>query len=107
MCIKCLPAIKHQSFQRVYNDFFCLVASLSKDSLRFFAIGDFGGSPDPPYYTKVEKAVAKRMCKIADKDKVSFTLALGDNFYDDGVKNVKDKRFEVLHASGSSRCFSS
>ena len=74
---------------------FCLEC-LSADSLRFFAVGDFGGSPEFPYYTKVETGVAKTMGSIGDKYQTSFTLALGDNFYDDGVKNVKDRRFEVL-----------
>lgn len=66
---------------------------MSTDSLRFFAIGDFGGSPDPPYYSAVEAAVAERMGSIADAYQTSFTLALGDNFYDKGVKDVEDKRF--------------
>ena len=64
-------------------------------------MGDFGGSPDFPYYTKVETGVAKSMGSIGDKYQTSFTLALGDNFYDDGVKNVKDRRFEVLNMDDS------
>lgn len=59
------------------------------------AIGDWGGSPSFPYDTSIEKAVAKQMAAVADTYGTSFTLALGDNFYDDGVKNVDDKRFKV------------
>jgi hypothetical protein len=40
--------------------------------------------------------IANSMVKIAKKKNVHFTLALGDNFYDVGVKNVDDPRFQVL-----------
>ena len=47
------------------------------DSLRFFAIGDWGGQSSSPYYTNVEKAVANEMGKLADGRKPQFILALG------------------------------
>lgn len=37
------------------------------------------------------------MNKLTKKMPVHFTLALGDNFYFDGVKNVNDPRFQVGH----------
>lgn len=47
------------------------------DSLRFFAIGDWGGQILSPYYTNVEKAVANEMGKLADSREPEFILALG------------------------------
>ena len=43
----------------------------------------------------MEKAVADEMGKIADNLDIQFVLALGDNFYMDGVKDVGDPRFKV------------
>lgn len=58
-------------------------------------MGDWGGLPDFPYRTPVEKAVARRMGVVAETLNTQFLLALGDNFYFDGVKDVDDKRFYV------------
>ena len=66
-----------------------------QDSLRFIVMGDWGGLPDFPYRTPIEKAVGKQMGKIADGIDSQFTLALGDNFYFDGVRDVHDLRFKV------------
>lgn len=66
---------------------------VSEDSLRFLALGDWGGLPSWPYTTPLEIAVGEQMGRIAKTNKTSFTVALGDNFYFDGVKNVEDKRF--------------
>ena len=68
---------------------------MSEDSLRFLALGDWGGLPFWPYATPLEKAVGEQMGRIAKTNKTSFTVALGDNFYFDGVKDVEDKRFFV------------
>ena len=65
----------------------------SAGALQFFAIGDWGGDMFSPYYTAVEKAVAEEMGKMAERLKPEFILALGDNFYTYGVKNVDDERF--------------
>ena len=63
--------------------------------MRFIVMGDWGGLPDFPFRTPIEKAVAGRMGEIADQLDIQFTLALGDNFYFDGVKDVGDARFKV------------
>jgi len=65
------------------------------DSLNFLVIGDWGGLPDSPFTTEIEKAIARQMGKFATNNDIRFVLALGDNFYYDGVKNVDDPRFEV------------
>jgi len=62
-------------------------------SLTFAAIGDFGGTPFPPYYTSTQKKVAKVMGEYADFQGVKFVIGLGDNFYYKGVHTVDDPRF--------------
>ncbi len=49
----------------------------SRNSLQFFAIGDWGGQIFSPYYTAVEKAVAKELGNLAEHLKPEFILALG------------------------------
>lgn len=73
-----------------------VVAKVTADgSSRFLVIGDWGGLPFLPYDTPSEKAVANAMGKLGERLNTSFQLALGDNFYFDGVKTVADPRFEV------------
>ena len=62
---------------------------------RFFAVGDWGGLPFTPYETPSEVAVAKAMGKLGVQLNTSFQLALGDNFYFEGVKSPNDPRFDV------------
>lgn len=70
------------------------VGCMSMDSLRFLVLGDWGGLPFYPYGTPIEFAVGYQMGSIARSYKTSFTLALGDNFYFEGVTDVEDKRFQ-------------
>ena len=67
------------------------------EKLKFLVLGDWGGLPNFPYRTLIEKSVATQMGKFANSMGTRFQLALGDNFYFDGVKDVNDKRFEVSH----------
>lgn len=64
------------------------------DSLRFLAMGDWGGIPIYPYDTPWEVAVARQMASVTERFKSSFNLALGDNFYENGVTDVDDQRFK-------------
>ena len=64
------------------------------NTLDFVMIGDWGGQPSAPYYTKAEADIADQMGKKATEVGARFTVALGDNFYDEGVKNVDDPRFK-------------
>ncbi|KAK6179459.1 hypothetical protein SNE40_011815 [Patella caerulea] len=57
-------------------------------------MGDWGGTSNAPYTTPVELDTANQMAKISRARKPSFVLALGDNFYYNGVKNVNDPRFQ-------------
>ncbi|XP_061180898.1 tartrate-resistant acid phosphatase type 5-like [Saccostrea echinata] len=67
---------------------------LAVDSVRLMILGDWGGLPTPPYHTAIEMGVAKQMSVVAKKYGPEAILALGDNFYYDGIKDSNDKRFE-------------
>lgn len=54
-------------------------------SIRFLAIGDWGGQPTPPYYTPSQLATAQGMGQVAESMNSQFVVALGDNFYYQGV----------------------
>jgi len=71
--------------------------SNAEESINFFVIGDWGGIPITPYTTTIEKAIAHEMGHFAQDHDVQFILALGDNFYFDGVKNVEDPRFQETY----------
>lgn len=74
--------------------FLTCVAYVHCDELRFLVVGDWGGMPWYPYTTPYETAVSSGMGKVAQELGTQFTVALGDNFYLDGVKNVDDERFK-------------
>ena len=63
-------------------------------ALNFLVLGDWGGNPEYPYTTEAETRIASVMGKVASNMNSQFTLALGDNFYDKGVKDVYDHRFK-------------
>ncbi|XP_045156966.2 tartrate-resistant acid phosphatase type 5-like [Mercenaria mercenaria] len=67
----------------------------SHGSLNFLAFGDWGGISFHPYTTPVQTSVADQMARVAAREKVSFVLALGDNFYLYGVESVDDPRFQT------------
>ena len=69
--------------------------------LNFVVLGDWGGQPTTPYTTPTEQEVAAQMGKTAAAVGSKFTLALGDNFYDTGVKDVGDPRFQETFEVGS------
>lgn len=71
----------------------CLAGN--RTSIKFLAIGDWGGVPYPPYITVVQKATAREMSKVAEQMGADFVLALGDNFYYKGVGTVDSPRFKV------------
>ncbi|XP_040842297.1 tartrate-resistant acid phosphatase type 5 [Ochotona curzoniae] len=63
-------------------------------TLRFVAVGDWGGVPNAPFHTAREMANAKQMSKVVQMLGAHFVLSLGDNFYFNGVQSVNDKRFQ-------------
>jgi len=73
-----------------------VIAKVTDDgNTRFLIIGDWGGLPFFPYDTPSEVAVAAAMGRLGAKLNTSFQLALGDNFYFDGVTAIDDARFQV------------
>ena len=82
----------------------CSAAQGENGVLKFMMVGDWGGQSKKPYYTESEGRIADQMGKTAADIDANFTIALGDNFYDDGVEDVDDKRFkETFEVSQMSR----
>uniref|UniRef100_A0A914IC18 Tartrate-resistant acid phosphatase type 5 n=1 Tax=Globodera rostochiensis TaxID=31243 RepID=A0A914IC18_GLORO len=82
-----------------YNPETCRKSNFDKlDKLTFFIIGDMGGSsmwqPVNPYTTHAQRSVAAAMKILAKDEQPQFVVNLGDNFYWNGVREVKDGRFE-------------
>lgn len=77
------------------------LASAENAKLRFLAVGDWGGQDEYPYYTEQQRETADGMAYVAgasrDVPAASFVLALGDNFYFEGVKEGgnDEQRFEA------------
>jgi len=66
-----------------------------RTTLSFLVVGDWGGQSDSPYYTSAQKDVALQMGRMAKEIDSKFTIGLGDNFYDVGVTDVDDPRFNT------------
>ena len=81
---------------------FAPIKSNAKDKkiLRFIVMGDWGR-----YGTPQQKAVANAMSKAATQKPCDFIIAVGDNFYDDGVLSLDDthwrKSFENVYNAPS------
>lgn len=73
---------------------FCSAAQGEDGVLKFMMVGDWGGQTKKPYYTESETRIADQMGKTAADIGANFTIAVGDNFYDNGVTDVDDKRFK-------------
>eukprot|EP00117_Sycon_ciliatum_P007503 scpid39393/ scgid10582/ Tartrate-resistant acid phosphatase type 5; Tartrate-resistant acid ATPase; Type 5 acid phosphatase len=67
---------------------------VSTETLSFVVIGDWGGIPFYPYTTLAETRIAKAMGDVGANIHSNFSVALGDNFYFTGVKDVNDARFK-------------
>lgn len=64
------------------------------DSLDFLVMGCWGGVSNAPYTTRQQRNVAASMNAEAQSTGAKFALALGDNFYFNGVTSVDDPRFQ-------------
>jgi len=84
-------------FAFITLSFAAAASSASSSQLSIGVVGDWGGIPFWPYKTPGEVGTAKALGNLAgsaDIGSLSAVLALGDNFYFDGVKNVDDPRFK-------------
>jgi len=70
------------------------VSDRPSGNINFCAIGDWGGSEWFPYFTYAQKETAKGMGKVAEDIDSQFVLALGDNFYHNGVDKKDSYRFK-------------
>ncbi len=59
------------------------------DGLNFLLLGDWGRKGEPD-----QAAVARQMGLCGEKLQPKFVVAVGDNFYEDGVKSVKDPQWQ-------------
>jgi tartrate-resistant acid phosphatase type 5 len=73
------------------------VVDASKNGVTFLAMGDWGGLPVYPYRTVIEQRVAKQMTETAEENDSKFQLAIGDNFYFNGVSSSMDNRFKTTY----------
>mmetsp|Transcript_23959 Transcript_23959/g.40750 ORF Transcript_23959/g.40750 Transcript_23959/m.40750 type:complete len:345 (+) Transcript_23959:19-1053(+) len=69
--------------------------SAGSGDINLMVVGDWGGVPFPPYSTPGQRAVAASMGRVATDISASAVLALGDNFYFDGIRtDATNYRFE-------------
>jgi hypothetical protein len=66
----------------------------SSGSLSFLVLGDWGGMGYWPFTTPGQTAAAKAMGEVASRLDAAAVIALGDNFYTEGVTDVDSERFE-------------
>jgi len=71
----------------------CQSIKLQSTSISFVVVGDWGGLPDSPYYSEAQADVNISMNNVAEEINSNFVVALGDNYYHNGVEDVGDSRF--------------
>merc|ERR1711879_686419 len=62
-------------------------------TLSFSILGDWGGFPKPWHNTPIQTSAAKLLGEVSEQRASRFNLAIGDNFYFWGVKDVYDERW--------------
>jgi acid phosphatase len=65
-------------------------ADANTDALNFLLVGDWGRNGEPD-----QMAVAKQMGIAGHQTSAKFVVAVGDNFYENGVKSVDDKQWQT------------
>jgi tartrate-resistant acid phosphatase type 5 len=64
-----------------------------EQSLRFYILGDMGGEDNYPYTSSIQTEIAKTIDQDSTQTYPHFFMTTGDNFYENGVHNVTDPRF--------------
>jgi len=72
-----------------------LAAFADAGKITFGIIGDWGGGTPAPYYTWRQKRIADIGGPILQKAGSDFTIAIGDNMYNEGVDNEFSPRFKA------------
>ena len=83
-----------RSYSYVMRALSIIAPAVITAEVSFLVMGDWGGIPIYPWHTPAEGHTAKAMGEETTKINSSFALALGDNFYESGVKDEHDKRFK-------------
>ena len=78
----------------VFSSFSSTTDDDASSSINFCAIGDWGGTEYPPFFTLGQKETSIGMGKVAQEIQSQFILALGDNFYHTGVEDSGSYRFD-------------
>jgi len=65
------------------------------NTIRFLQIGDWGGVNREPYVSKHQNECAVGMDAVASNISAQFIIGSGDNFYNVGVNDVHDSRFDL------------
>jgi len=81
-------------FILIHSIFIESSSNYSPSPLNFLIMGDWGGQSNKPYTTEEQIITAQGMEKIGKKINAKFALALGDNFYLLGVRDINDPRFQ-------------
>lgn len=72
-----------------------LVTYRTDGDVNMILLGDWGGMPTPPYASPFEEVTALQIMREAKLQNSDFVVALGDNFYFNGVTDEYDKRFQT------------
>eukprot|EP01098_Paradermamoeba_levis_P003566 TRINITY_DN1608_c0_g1_i1.p1 TRINITY_DN1608_c0_g1~~TRINITY_DN1608_c0_g1_i1.p1 ORF type:complete len:254 (-),score=67.51 TRINITY_DN1608_c0_g1_i1:405-1100(-) len=73
--------------------FLIAFVGISLAKIQFIAMGDWGTHHEGKDTSQVDVSAA--MAKVADSKGLDFVVALGDNFYDNGVSSVDDPLFKI------------
>jgi len=71
-----------------------VVCAVAEQTTTFLSLGDWGNPSDGHV---VQNAVASKLGPAATKYNATFLLALGDNFYEDGVVNDTDPQWQTTY----------
>lgn len=67
----------------------------SEEFLSISIVGDWGGFTTRPYQIRYGYRVAESMNRMVNLANTDFLMLIGDNFYENGIQNVEDSRFQT------------
>ena len=94
LLISILTITESTTFNPDPDGFYRIRQKIETDFLNFTVLGDWGGSDEEyPYTTANQIRTAALAEKVSAHINSSFTLGIGDNFYEYGVTSEHDDRF--------------